>query len=84
MKDQLKLYKKFFPELTTAELYDLLRIRSEVFVVEQNCVYQDMDYDDQPAIHLWLKDGDRDETSLLRSCREITLDVGTVCTPGPW
>lgn len=30
----LKLHKKTFPELTTAELYDLLRIRSEVFVVD--------------------------------------------------
>ena len=30
----LKLHKKSFPELTTAELYDLLRIRSEVFVVD--------------------------------------------------
>ena len=41
------LHKKTFPELTTAELYDLLRVRSEVFVVEQDCVYQDMDNDEQ-------------------------------------
>ena len=40
------LHLKTFSELTTAELYELLRIRSEVFVVEQDCVYQDMDYDD--------------------------------------
>ena len=31
----------------TDELYELLRVRSEVFVVEQDCVYQDMDGDDQ-------------------------------------
>ncbi len=83
MKDQLKLYKKFFPELTTAELYDLLRIRSEVFVVEQNCVYQDMDYDDQPAIHLWLKDGDR-IVALCRVCPAGThmeaVSIGRVIT----
>lgn len=48
------LHKKSFRELTTDELYELLRVRSEVFVVEQNCVYQDLDYDDQKAIHLWL------------------------------
>ena len=32
------LHKKTFQELTTDELYELLRVRSEVFVVEQNCV----------------------------------------------
>ena len=48
------LHKKTFQELSTVELYELLRIRSEVFVVEQNCVYQDMDGDDQNSIHLWL------------------------------
>ncbi len=48
------LHKKRFQELTTDELYELLRVRSEVFVVEQNCVYQDLDYDDQKSIHLWL------------------------------
>ena len=36
------LHKKTFQELTTDELYELLRVRSEVFVVEQNCVYQDI------------------------------------------
>jgi hypothetical protein len=37
------LHKKLFRQLTTDELYELLRVRSEVFVVEQNCVYQDLD-----------------------------------------
>ena len=48
------LYKKSFHLLTTEELYELLRVRSEVFVVEQNCVYQDLDGDDRKAILLWL------------------------------
>ena len=48
------LHKKTFEQLTTDELYELLRVRSEDFVVEQNCVYQDLDYDDQKSIHLWL------------------------------
>ena len=34
------LHQKSFQELTVDELYELLRVRSEVFVVEQNCVYQ--------------------------------------------
>ena len=53
------LHKKTFRELTTDELYELLRVRSEVFVVEQNCVYQDMDGDDQKSIHLWLTVADK-------------------------
>ena len=48
------LHKKTFEELTTDELYELLKVRSETFVVGQNCVYQDLDYDDKKAIHLWL------------------------------
>ncbi len=48
------LHQKTFQELTTDELYELLRIRSEVFVVEQDCVYQDLDGDDQASVHLWL------------------------------
>ena len=53
------LHKKTFKELTTDELYELLRIRSETFVVGQNCVYQDLDYDDKTAIHLWLTVDDK-------------------------
>ena len=54
MITELVLHKKSFRQLRTDELYELLRVRTEVFVVEQNCVYQDMDGDDQKAIHLWL------------------------------
>lgn len=43
---------KTFKQLTTDELYAILQLRSEVFVVEQDCVYQDMDYKDQKALHV--------------------------------
>ena len=43
---------KRFNELSTVELYSLLQLRSEVFVVEQNCVYQDIDGKDEKAIHV--------------------------------
>lgn len=43
---------KKFDELTVHELYHLLRLRSEVFVVEQNCVFLDMDDKDQGSFHL--------------------------------
>ena len=47
-KEKTIFHKKTFQELTVDELYELLRVRSEVFVVEQNCVYQDLDGDDSP------------------------------------
>lgn len=43
---------KKFTELTTTELYEILQIRSEVFVVEQDCVYQDLDGKDQKSLHV--------------------------------
>lgn len=49
---------KTFDELTIHELYQILRLRSEVFVVEQDCVYQDVDNKDQKALHIMgMKDG---------------------------
>ena len=41
-----------FADLTTTQLYALLRLRSEVFVVEQVCPFQDMDNCDQQALHV--------------------------------
>lgn len=48
----LEIKSKSFNELSTTELYDLLQLRSEVFVVEQDCVYQDIDGKDQKALHI--------------------------------
>ena len=49
---------KTFTELNTTELYKILKLRSEVFVVEQNCAYQDIDDADLQAIHqlIWKKE----------------------------
>lgn len=49
---------KKFSELNIDELYQILRLRTEVFVVEQNCVYQDLDNKDQKAIHIYYKEND--------------------------
>ncbi len=43
---------KTFEELTTNQLYEILQLRSEVFVVEQDCVYQDVDGKDERALHI--------------------------------
>ncbi|NYJ26360.1 GNAT family N-acetyltransferase [Allomuricauda sp. ARW1Y1] len=48
----MQVYIKTFDELAIHELYQILRLRSEVFVVEQDCVYQDVDNKDQKAHHV--------------------------------
>jgi ElaA protein len=49
---ELKWKIKRFEALSASELYEVLQLRSEVFVVEQNCVYQDIDGKDRKALHL--------------------------------
>ena len=50
-KTDMESHFKTFDELNTTELYKILQLRSEVFVVEQDCVYQDIDDADFNAIH---------------------------------
>jgi ElaA protein len=52
MSETIKWKIKRFNELSLQELYSLLKLRSHVFVVEQNCVYQDIDGKDEKALHL--------------------------------
>lgn len=52
MSDCVRWIVEDFNELSTESLYRILRLRSEVFVVEQNCIYQDIDAKDQKAVHL--------------------------------
>ncbi|WP_081664753.1 GNAT family N-acetyltransferase [Butyrivibrio sp. FCS006] len=49
----MELIVKHFDELSTKELYEILKTRAEIFVVEQDCVYQDLDDKDQDAIHVF-------------------------------
>ena len=77
------LHKKTFHQLTIDELYELLRVRADVFVVEQDCPYQDLDGDDQSAIHLWLTVGEK-TVALARVCPKGThmeeTSIGRVIT----
>ena len=57
---------KPFADLTPQELYEVLRLRSEVFVVEQNCVFLDMDNKDQACHHLLLY-----QNNLLAACARL-------------
>lgn len=52
----MRLIVKHFSELSAAELYEIYRVRTAIFVVEQNCPYQEVDAADQVAYHMWLED----------------------------
>lgn len=54
----IQIQIKAFEELNTIELHDILRLRSQIFVVEQDCVYEDIDGKDEKALHIiGTKDG---------------------------
>ena len=55
----MKIVLKHFHELTIQELYNILQLRSEVFVVEQNCIYQDIDGKDQKAVHIFFTENNK-------------------------
>ncbi len=52
--DTIECVLKFFDDLTLRELYEILRLRAEVFVVEQNCSGQDLDGKDYESYHLFI------------------------------
>ena len=54
----MKTVLKSFEELSKEELYAILRARSEIFIVEQDCVYHDLDNRDQDCLHLYYEDDD--------------------------
>ena len=72
---------KWFRELTTAELYEILRSRAEIFVVEQECVYQDLDGRDAEALHVFCEEDGR-VTACLRAYMKDreTAQMGRVLT----
>ncbi|MGT2771764.1 GNAT family N-acetyltransferase [Streptococcus marimammalium] len=74
-------YSKHFDQLTSEELFIILKERVRVFVVEQNCAYQEIDEEDLTAIHLFcLKDN-----KLMAYCRlipqENQVKLGRVLVP---
>ena len=68
----MELHVKRFSELTLDELYALLRLRVDVFVVEQNCPYPELDGRDQAALHVFLTDAEG-----IQACLRV-LDRGVV------
>lgn len=52
----MELIVKHFDELTTKELFEIYKLRVDVFVVEQKCPYPEVDDADLNAYHIWLQD----------------------------
>lgn len=84
----MQLVSKFFDELTTRELYELLKARAEIFVVEQTCVYQDLDDLDYNGLHVFYEEDGKvlaylrafpkaDETGTVQMGRFLTIHHGT-------
>lgn len=62
---------KYFDDLTVTELYDVLQLREEVFQIEQNCIYKDIDDKDRKCYHLMLyKDAE-----LVAYCRLVPAGI---------
>ena len=74
----MQLFIKNFDELSTRELYDILRARAEVFVVEQNCPYQDLDLKDLGAYHLYMKEEGEIVAYLRVLDRGVSYDTGSI------
>lgn len=84
---ELQFSFKAFAELNPFELYAYLQLRSEVFVVEQNCVYQDLDDKDLQALHVFVHHQDQ-----LVACARIVpaalaypeISIGRVIVAEPY
>lgn len=50
---------KNYEELTKNELYNILRLRNQIFIVEQKCYYEDIDDLDENSIHIFIKDNEK-------------------------
>lgn len=70
----MELIVKRFEELTVEELYEILKIRVSVFVVEQNCLYQEIDDRDKQSFHVYLKDDDGIQAYLRVVDKGVSFD----------
>ena len=54
----METFVKTFNELSVDELYEILKLRADVFVIEQQCIYPDIDQKDRNSLHVFVKDHD--------------------------
>ncbi|MBE6030585.1 MAG: GNAT family N-acetyltransferase [Clostridiales bacterium] len=65
---------KRFEELTTYELYDILALRTDIFVVEQTCPYPEVDYKDIGSLHMFIRECD------LKDAEPFSCESADTCT----
>lgn len=70
----MELCIRHFDELSLRELYEIIRLRESVFVVEQNCVYLDADGKDEGAYHVFLRDDSGIQAYLRVLDRGVSFD----------
>lgn len=79
-----KLHVKSYGQLTRDELCAIFKARQDVFVIEQNCVYHDIDGLDEQSLHVYLMDEDGRLTAYLRMLPKVgepgTVHMGRVLT----
>lgn len=77
----MNIIVKFFHELTLKELYEILKARTAIFVVEQNCIYQDMDGKDYRSLHIFCEE-EGEVSAYLRAFQKDaeTVQMGRVLT----
>jgi ElaA protein len=68
----MKLIIKTFKELSSEEIYKILKVRNDVFVVEQHCPYEDIDNVDQQSTHIFYLD---DKNQIIAYLRAIPPEV---------
>ena len=81
---RVKFYTAPFSEIPTEKMYRILALRSDVFVVEQNCAYQDLDGKDLQAYWVWAED----EAGVVHATARLLapgisyseMSIGRVCT----
>lgn len=82
-KCEMELKIKHFEELTADELYEILKARQEVFIVEQNCPYVDADGKDKNAYHVFVTENGRVLAALRVLDRGVSfpeVSIGRVIT----
>jgi len=74
----MELVVKHFNELNTKELFDIYKLRVSVFVVEQNCPYQEIDDTDLVSYHMYYKDKDGIKAYLRIVPKNVTMEDASI------
>lgn len=73
----MKIHNKNFTELTLTELYSILRLRNQIFIVEQECYYEDIDEVDKTAKHIFIKENE-EIAAYIRIYKDKEYHIGRV------